>query len=116
MILICVCVCVYACAHVHTQPFNALCIHPVHFLESAGEETGVLTTYARLYFNLLAFREKNLGCPMDLCITFILVHISSCSVSFKLVAIETFIIFLAFHAIDVHNVSFYSVTFSGIRW
>ena len=48
---------------------------------------------------------------MDVCTTVILVYISACSISFKPVAIETFIIFLAFHAIGVHNVSFYSVTF-----
>lgn len=48
--------------------------------------------------------------------TFIVVYISACSVSFKPVAMETFIIFLAFHAIVGHNAPIYSVTFGGIRW
>ena len=106
-------VCIYMCTH-NLLTFCAylLCT----FFNPLFKRMVSWLPIACLYFNRLAFREKNLGCPMDFCTTFILVHILARPVSFKPVAIETFIIFLAFHSIVVHNVSFYSVTFSGIRW
>ena len=107
------CVCVYACL----QSFITLCL-PLHtFLNPLVKRIVSWLPISHLCFTLFAFREKKNRMPQwALSTTFIMVYISACSVPFKSVAMETFIIFLALNAIVGHNVSFYSVTFSGIRW
>ena len=108
---VCVCACVHACSLYHSVPTPSTRSW-THWLR---EECPDYLLGIRALPNL-PLEEKNGTSQCALSTTFILVHISACSVPFKSVAKETFIIFLAFHAIVGHNVSFYSVTFSGISW
>lgn len=111
---LCVCMCVYV--HVCTCSLSPLFVYLLYtLLNSLIKRIVSWLPISHLHLNLFAFRGKKLRCPMY-CVHFYSVLHLSMFCSFHTCSCGNIYHFSYIHEIVGQNVSFYSVTFSGIQW